>query len=1074
MIGLFRKKTIKELISLNDINKIRKRLNPSNINMLDEDNRPPLYYAIATNNAELSALFLEWGAQLYWEEKDLDNTNTIIMVILKFNPLLLGAFLEKGVILPTSIDSQPLLHYCINHGCRNYSFYQLLLDQGCDIDELNSYGITALTELLNQKHSDQGLVKLLLEQGADANRGGSKQKSPLYTLFHAGHKADNEKIQLFSLLKPYIGPLSQENYKDLIQYIVTNKKAKLFLHILNTYNDIEIELNDDLLDFLTASYFTPSDQKNLIKLLDSHYPQLPIHLDILKAFGRQAIPSTLNGPKAFKIAIDMDTELNVKKQTLEEFIQQGGDINYHREEYATYYNALQYLVKEQFQHPDIEEHLQLLLELGISIETSKQSALLLATRTHSINLIKLLLRKGADPFYIDESGNSFLYELTDKDSKIFLNQMINNCVEVLSYLPKVLGQEDLTKLLYTKFQPHKDSKENTLIQFALNINKTIDRITFLKTLLDPPYSYDVDALFTSDDAEETPLLYHLINRGNDQVVEAFFEIKPDYKIPMLYGIFFQALWKKLNRKNLFSIIDHTEDLTLLDRIPVKWESYKELRYNYLHSLAFAYDPKVTRDNSLLMEIAEYLYNKGCDINQIARKVPRKEVDSSWLQESNLLVEAAIVDWFELFHWALNKGADVSVKLDQNKDNLIIRLCVALRNNEELDLLPYFELLTQKDPTIVTYANTIGKTPLIAAAQICNEPTIDWLIQKGAEIHTIGGFNGTTPLIAAIVNWGTIPINRRIKAVELLLNRGADINQVDKDKETPLMNACYRGALGVVQLLIERGADVNILDGNGRNAINHAVECRDDYQYYKNGEMNEYINSQIIEVLVKAGADMNVIPRERLPAIHLAVNRHYQLLTSTLIDLGVDINSKAEQGLTPLMWGIIKNNSIAIKTLLDHPNIDLSVINNFGENLWHFLSYLNNNNDRDRCWNALIKAQIPMIGDNAGKHPIQIALLNGNKDLVEMFLTRTDCVNVLDKENNTPLMYALMAEPNNLNLADRLKIVSLLISKGADINKVNSSGNSALKLSQQAGYKDITELLLTEGADTNTGYRKIGF
>jgi ankyrin repeat protein len=48
----------------------------------------------------------------------------------------------------------------------------------------------------------------------------------------------------------------------------------------------------------------------------------------------------------------------------------------------------------------------------------------------------------------------------------------------------------------------------------------------------------------------------------------------------------------------------------------------------------------------------------------------------------------------------------------------------------------------------------------------------------------------------------------VKCVEKLLDGGADPNFVNKDYETPLHYAAFKGRLDIVELLIRRGADVN--------------------------------------------------------------------------------------------------------------------------------------------------------------------------------------------------------------------------------------------------------------------------
>ena len=63
----------------------------------------------------------------------------------------------------------------------------------------------------------------------------------------------------------------------------------------------------------------------------------------------------------------------------------------------------------------------------------------------------------------------------------------------------------------------------------------------------------------------------------------------------------------------------------------------------------------------------------------------------------------------------------------------------------------------------------------------------------------------------------------LKAVRLLLERGAQVDSVDGEGVTPLILASYRGQTDVVKLLLERGADANAREKrNGLSSLSHAV------------------------------------------------------------------------------------------------------------------------------------------------------------------------------------------------------------------------------------------------------------
>jgi len=78
-------------------------------------------------------------------------------------------------------------------------------------------------------------------------------------------------------------------------------------------------------------------------------------------------------------------------------------------------------------------------------------------------------------------------------------------------------------------------------------------------------------------------------------------------------------------------------------------------------------------------------------------------------------------------------------------------------------------------------------------------------------------------------------------VELLIQKGADINAHSDYRETALMEASIHGHISIVELLIKNGADVNAKAKFGNTALLHA-----SYWGYKD----------IVEILLKEGADVN--------------------------------------------------------------------------------------------------------------------------------------------------------------------------------------------------------------------------
>jgi ankyrin repeat protein len=81
-------------------------------------------------------------------------------------------------------------------------------------------------------------------------------------------------------------------------------------------------------------------------------------------------------------------------------------------------------------------------------------------------------------------------------------------------------------------------------------------------------------------------------------------------------------------------------------------------------------------------------------------------------------------------------------------------------------------------------------------------------------------------------------NDHVDCATLLLDSGANINDVDKYGWTALKAASYTGAIDCVKLLLEYGADPNIKDSEGWTALMNATrnahtECADLLEAYTN-------------------------------------------------------------------------------------------------------------------------------------------------------------------------------------------------------------------------------------------------
>lgn len=117
----------------------------------------------------------------------------------------------------------------------------------------------------------------------------------------------------------------------------------------------------------------------------------------------------------------------------------------------------------------------------------------------------------------------------------------------------------------------------------------------------------------------------------------------------------------------------------------------------------------------------------------------------------------------------------------------------------------------KSPALdVNVENASGETALMMAALRGNVMWMRRLLDRGAAAHK----GGWSPIHYA----ATGP---EVKAVALLLERGAPVEALSPDKDTPLMMAARYGAEASVDLLMARGASASAKNGRNLDAVDLA-------------------------------------------------------------------------------------------------------------------------------------------------------------------------------------------------------------------------------------------------------------
>ena len=238
-----------------------------------------------------------------------------------------------------------------------------------------------------------------------------------------------------------------------------------------------------------------------------------------------------------------------------------------------------------------------------------------------------------------------------------------------------------------------------------------------------------------------------------------------------------------------------------------------------------------------------------------------------------------------------------------------------------------------------------------------------------------------------------------KHVEDWFDRKPD--ERDDSGMTALHLAAYHGHLEVVQVLLEFHAEVNIVDNRCRTALGYAAERG---------------WTEIVKLLLQANADMRL-----------------------------------ERGGTTLELAALLGKADVVLLLLDS-EAEITMVERQRAII----------DATERGYFEIAKSlagddsDINLVQNTAGRNLLQIAAMNGEKEIVKWLLGRKFNIENEDVWGNQALSLAAGAGMN--------EIVSLLLEAKSNISATNKRGNTALHVAALGNHASVVQLLLDADAD----------
>ncbi|XP_041124124.1 poly [ADP-ribose] polymerase tankyrase-2 isoform X3 [Polyodon spathula] len=408
------------------------------------------------------------------------------------------------------------------------------------------------------------------------------------------------------------------------------------------------------------------------------------------------------------------------------------------------------------------------------------------------------------------------------------------------------------------------------------------------------------------------------------------------------------------------------------------------------------------------EVTELLVKHGACVNAVD------------LWQFTSLHEAASKNRVEVCSLLLSYGADPTLLNCHNKSALDLAPTPQLKERLAYEFKGHTLLQASRETDV---------------ARIKKHTTLDIVNFKHPQTHE-------TALHCA----ATSPYPKRKQVCELLLRKGANVNEKTKDFLTPLHMASEKSHNDVVELLIKHEAKVNALDHLGQTALHRAAHC---------GHL------QTIRLLLSAGCDPLIVSLQGFSASQMGNENVQQVLQEGVL-IG---NSDSDR---QLLEAAKSGDSEVVKKLCTLQNVNCRDVEGRLSTPLHFAAGYN----RVAVVEYLLQHGADVHAkDKGGLVPLHNACSYGHYEVAELLVTHGAVVNVADLWRFTPLHEAAAK--------GKYEICKLLLQHGADPTKKNRDGNTPLDLVKdgdtdiqdllRAGYNnlEVAEYLLQHGAEVNS-------
>lgn len=341
----------------------------------------------------------------------------------------------------------------------------------------------------------------------------------------------------------------------------------------------------------------------------------------------------------------------------------------------------------------------------------------------------------------------------------------------------------------------------------------------------------------------------------------------------------------------------------------------------------------------------------------------------------------------------------------------------------------------------------GQTPLHFAVKRHLKSVVEFLLMHNANLHACNINKDSLLHIAVKDGNAKSPCNgatseqilenekKKAKFVTWLISKGAKVDLLNKDGETPLQLAVKHNQKQIFPVLLQHAKKLDTHDSKHNTVLHMLLELN------KNSNQNQIAEIlKVVEMLLKKGLTVNQVNVDGETPIHLAAKYNQREILEILLPRFTNVNA------------CNKNKDTILHTLAN--------------------TRVSDDEDKDYAKIAqilLLKGAICNMRNANGETPLLLAAKYKRKELSDVLVKHGADVNICSNDGKNVLHFLSLVKMDTDEVKAR-EMVKLFVTQGCDVNARTRRNMTALHLSAQSGCNSIVQALIENGADVKSTER----